>query len=172
MSPVGHSLTGLAIGYAVLPVEQPLRKKLPILVVFALLASGPDFLFWGWGRVRYDISHSIFTALLIVLALGAFFWYLVPRVPLAVLIGGTLAWYSHFLLDTLYNHGKGLAMFWPISERSLAWPVSWFSHMTLNPLLSAHNLRAFATEGIVYGTLLVIVIAIKHLFATKKPTPA
>jgi membrane-bound metal-dependent hydrolase YbcI (DUF457 family) len=168
MSPVGHTLTGLAIGYAVLPLELSFLKKMPTLVVFALLASGPDFLFFGWGRARYDISHSIFTALLAVLVMGVFIWCVSRLVSTAVLIGGALAWYSHLLLDTLYNHGRGLAMFWPASDASIGWPVPWFSHMTLSPLISYHNLQVFAVEGAVYGSILALIVLVKHLAGSRR----
>ena len=165
MSPVGHTLTGLAIGYAVLPAEQPLRTKAPTLATFVLLASGPDFLFWGWGRLRYDISHSIFTALLAVAVMAIVIGLVSQIASPSVLIGGALAWYSHLLLDTLYNHGKGLAMFWPVSDASIVWPVAWFSHVKLEPLLSYYNLRAIAIEAAVYGSVLAFVILVKHLSA-------
>jgi membrane-bound metal-dependent hydrolase YbcI (DUF457 family) len=80
-----------------------------------------------------------------------------------VLLGGSLAWVSHLLLDTFYNHGKGLAMFWPFSDARLALPISWFSVVKNLPRpITWELIRILLIELAFYGTLLLVVIILKR----------
>ena len=88
------------------------------------------------------------------------------------MLAGAVAWYSHLLLDTLYNHGKGLAIFWPFGSGRVALPIPWFSTLKVIPLLSSHNLRVAAIEGAVYGTALLLIVAAKTKILRNMSTPA
>ena len=161
MTPVGHSLMGLAIGCAVTPRAFSRTATCVTLATFVLLANGPDWPLPGWGHDRYDISHSLFvTAALVTALIAAAAWALrgTPWFSWGLLFGGAVAWFSHLLLDTLYDGRKGLAMFWPLSNARVSLPVSFFHTMKLSPLWSGHNARVFAAEGLVYGSILAVVL--------------
>lgn len=172
MTPVGHSLTGIAIGLIVMPREFSWRAKASTLVSFVLLANLPDFAFPGWGHDRYDISHSIFVtgvlAMALVLLLRAFGATRRVVTP-GLLAGGVAAWYSHLLLDTFYNHGKGLAMFWPLSDARLALPIPWFTTMDPHHLLSIRNATVFGIEGLCYGGIVLGAIAYRSRMSKSEP---
>ncbi len=112
MTQVGHTFTGIAIGVACLPNKKSTPARLLHLVVFGLLANIPDFPLKNWGHDLYYFSHSLFVnLLLILLVLSALVFLKGFRRKVGgwvIIIGGTLAWLSHLLLDTFYNHGKGL----------------------------------------------------------------
>lgn len=156
MTPLGHSLTGVALAFIALgSVEQvSVRRTGFTIAAFVLLANVPDLPLPNWGHERYDISHSLFViAPLLALAVAG----LLAKRKLLPALGGlrlilfaAAACLSHLLLDTFYNHGKGLAMFWPISKTSLALPIPWFDTIKA-PLLSAINLKTFAVELVCYA---------------------
>jgi len=166
MTQVGHTLTGLAIGVACLPGKRSARARLIHLVAFGFLANIPDLPLKNWGHDLYYFSHSLFVNLLLILiALSAFIFLKNMRARAggwAVIFGGTLAWLSHLLLDTFYNHGKGLLMFWPLSERRLALPIPWFSavrDMSLPP--TPETIHILLTELAFYGSVLLGVLLMK-----------
>jgi membrane-bound metal-dependent hydrolase YbcI (DUF457 family) len=162
MTPVGHTLTGFAIATLVVPPQWSARSKLGVFAAMAFLANAPDAPLPGWGHGRYDISHSVFVTAGLVTMLGLAGHFAFRRLPRSLLVGGAIAWFSHLLLDTFYNHGKGLAMFWPVSDARVALPVLWFETMTTSPVLGAHNLRVFAIEGAAYGALLAVAIVVSR----------
>ncbi|BBO35278.1 metal-dependent hydrolase [Lacipirellula parvula] len=161
MTPVGHSLMGLAIGWIAVPAEFSRRAKIVALAAFVALANAPDWPLPGWGHDRYDISHSIFVTLgaITVVAAIATTWLRQTRYfSWRLIVGGAAAWLSHLLLDTFYFGRRGLAMFWPMSEARVSLPLPWFTVMQLKPLVSAHNARVFAIEAAFYGAILAAVI--------------
>lgn len=144
-------LTGASIGALVLPR----RLKLPVLLgglgVFAALAFAPDVPAPGWGHHRYIVSHSAFVnggiVLAAVVVLGLF--RPVRRVVggWLVILGGAMAWMSHLMLDSLYNHGHGVIIGWPWSRFCLNLPLPWFHTLyTDRPSLGPDNLRVLAIE--------------------------
>lgn len=166
MSPVGHTLTGIAIGVLTLPTGASVRSRLVWLAATAGFANAPDLPLPCWGHDRYDISHSVF-----ITTLGVFVWVLIAlslrttawRVPLRLGVACALAWFSHLLLDTFYNHGKGLAIFWPLNEGRVALPVPYFSTLRLDTLFCHHNLEVAAIEGAAFGLLLAVSVGAKAL---------
>ena len=168
MTQVGHTLTGIAIGVACLPGGKPTHSKLIHLAAFGLLANIPDFPFKYWGHDRYYISHSLFVNLLLILIVSSAFIFLKGvRAKVggwAVIVGGACAWLSHLLLDTFYNHGKGLLMFWPFSDRRLALPIPWFSVVKTPVLpLTPATVHILLIEFAFYGSILLIVIGMKKI---------
>lgn len=131
--------------------------------MYILFANLPDFPFPGWGHSNYHVSHSLFVTLLLSSLLGLLLLWPKIREQLRgkVLLAWSLAWLSHMPLDSLYNHGRGIAIFWPFSDAHLAMPVAWFSTITWPPR-SEHNLRVFATEAVFYGLILITCIALRH----------
>lgn len=160
MTPVGHSLMGLAIGCAAMPRGFTRRQTTVVLAAFVALANAPDWPLPGWGHDRYDLSHSIFVTIAVVTIAGAVAAVLLWRTPYfswRLVVGGAIAWLSHLLLDTLYDGRKGLAMFWPVSDARVSLPIPCFRTMQLSPLVSVHNASVFAIEAVVYGSILGLV---------------
>jgi inner membrane protein len=175
MTQVGHTLTGLAVGVTCLPGRESARSRLLRLAVFALLANIPDLPFRNWGHDLYYFSHSLFVNLLLILVfLTAFIFMKGIRTRTGgwlVLAGGGVAWLSHLLLDTFYNHGLGLAMLWPFSDARLALPIPWFSVVRDASFpFTAETLRIFLTELAFFGPLLLAVIGMRKLGVFKRFT--
>ena len=151
------------MGIVSLPERKPARWKVIHLAIFALLALIPDFRFRFWGHHRYFISHSIFINLFVILHVLPVFICLKGFREMVggwnVVTGGVLTWLSHLLLDTFYNHGKGLLMFWPFSDARLALPIPWFSVVKdMPPPLTLDTVRILLIEFAFYGTLLLAII--------------
>ena len=159
MTLVGHTLTGMAIGVCLLP--SPLRSRQGMVGVLfcGVLANLPDLPVHGWGHDAYHVSHSIF----VNLGLGVIAWTLIHfgrhlanvDVSARLQLAGLFAWMSHFLLDTFYSHGKGVRLFWPVSDARLALPIPVFD--TLGgwpPAMNGHTARVFGIELAAYGVLL------------------
>jgi hypothetical protein len=177
MTLVGHMLTGTAIGVVAMPDYPRTRQKTIFLVVFALLATVPDWPFRNWGHAKYYVSHSLFINLLLI----SFIWtilFIVPRIwkkfslipPIRalswqVLLCGSLAWMSHLLLDTFYNHKKGLAIFWPLSSTRVALPIPWLAVVS-RPFLpvTTGNLRIILLDFLTFFPLVVFAIVIRTTF--------
>ncbi len=153
---MGHGLTGAALGLLATPAGAGRGRLLATLVAFAALANIPDLPLPGWGHSRYDISHSVFVnlPLALVLALALWRW---RGLRLRVTLLGAAAWCSHLLLDSMYNHGKGVAIFWPLSAGRLALPLPWFS-TAHGPLWrpDLHLLKVMAVELAFYGALFLV----------------
>jgi VanZ family protein len=180
MTLVGHMLTGTAIGVVAMPEYQGTRQKTAFLLAFALLATVPDWPFRSWGHIKYYVSHSIFTNLLLI-GLGWIIFYFLPRIwrkpsiksenwelSWQLMLGGSLAWLSHLLLDTFYNHKKGLAMFWPFSDARIALPVPWLAVVS-RPFLpvSAVNLRILLLDFLTFFPLVLVAIIIRKALIQK-----
>jgi hypothetical protein len=180
MTSVGHTLTGLTIAVAGMPVALERRHRALLLFLCASAASAPDLPMPGWGHSAYHVSHSLFVnaALLGMLALGS------RAFPESVRpFGGprafglfALAWMSHLLLDSFYNHGLGVGIFWPLSDAHLALPIPWFRTLE-PPWRTMRNLRVFGVELIAYGALLLAVLTARlwharRLLACEQPAPS
>lgn len=167
MTTFGHILFGAAIAAALMP-ERPLRRSDAIGFFGILLAANlPDLPLPGWGHRVYPVSHSFFAngAIVAVLLLSGEGiarlrkTTLGRRWPCAVFLAAA----SHMVLDSFYNHGRGLAVFWPFDAGRLALPIPWFS--TLNPSLpfwDGYNLSVMGVEILVYTPLLLTVLAVRR----------
>ena len=161
MTYVGHTIAGAAVGVLCEPRRGSLKRRLLHYAVFVLVANLPDLPVRYWGHDRYDISHSIVVASAVFA--GAAIALVISRTAL-VKIGGwrtyrftAIAWLSHLILDSLYNHGHGVAIFWPVSEARLVLPIPWFS--IVNPVrLSAEVLREYAVEAASFLPLLLLAV--------------
>jgi membrane-bound metal-dependent hydrolase YbcI (DUF457 family) len=163
---VGHSLIGIAIAALTLPQAQTRRWYFFIGAGFVFFANLPDYPLPGWGHNSYLVSHSIFVTALLAALLGLLLLWptFQAGVGKRVLVAWSAAWFSHMLLDSMYNHGQGIAIFWPLSDAHLAMPVSWFETIRL-PAKSEHNLRVFAIEAMVFGAALLGCIGVRHLLS-------
>jgi len=140
--------------------------------VFAMLADIPDFPLPGWGHYEYRVSHSIFVngglIAIVLLGLAAARMGKGLRISKRVVAGGVVAWLSHFLLDSMYNHGHGIAIYWPLAPGSLVLPVPWFSTLEHSPPpLNAHTLCVFAIELVCYSLLLGVVLLARRALKPK-----
>jgi membrane-bound metal-dependent hydrolase YbcI (DUF457 family) len=173
MTSIGHTLAGIAIGIVSMPKSAAAKTKVAHLTAFALLANIPDFPLENWGHDRYDVSHSIFVNLLligIVMVLSAFLQKARTQIGgWQVLVGGALAWLSHLLLDSFYNHGLGIALFWPFFEARLILPIPWFSVVyEVPPPITPLMVREFLVELISYLPFVVLAILIKRARSSQR----
>jgi inner membrane protein len=167
MTSVGHTLTGIAIGVLCKPRNTSAKSTLAHLTIFAFLANIPDLPLPHWGHEQYRISHSIFVTLFLIsiLAIGfAFGQKMRQRVGgWMVIVGGALAWLSHLLLDSFYNHGYGIAIFWPFSNARLALPIPWFSVLpSIPPPFTWPIMRILCIEFISYFPLIILAIVLRQ----------
>jgi membrane-bound metal-dependent hydrolase YbcI (DUF457 family) len=172
MTLVGHSLTGLAVAAAVFPSDLSRRQMAIGLGVFLILANIPDFALPGWGHSAYYVSHSIFVAgslfAIALLVLWAVSMSGGPRIPGRLIAGAAVVWLSHLFLDTLYNHARGVPMFWPLSSWSPALPVPWFSNVgSYRWPLTMRKLQIFAIEFACYLPLPAVVLAVRRVLKRK-----
>jgi hypothetical protein len=163
MTEVGHVLTGAAIGVLSLPGTTTIRHKIIHVIAFMLIATIPDWPIKNWGHDRYYFSHSLFVNLLFIFILFIIF-FLFKKFRLlggswSVVISGSIAWLSHFLLDTFYNHGKGIMIYWPFSNARLALPIPWFD-LGIGSL--AHIIQVLLIEFISYFPLVLLALFIRR----------
>lgn len=170
MTPVGHILVGASLGTLVIPPKTNIIRRISLFFLFVFLALLPDLPLPGWGHQRYLVSHSIWVNLFIILLfLGIIYCF--RRVTKHTNLNGwflffcILAIFSHLLLDSFYNHGYGIMIFWPFSERSLVLPIPWLSvghDFSFPPNLEM--LKIWFFEFITFGPLLLVSIWIRKLF--------
>jgi len=166
MTIVGHVLTGTAIGTLAMPRKSSLGAKFAYLVVFIFLAELPDLPLPSWGHDIYYFSHSLFINLILI---GLFTILPLEREDIRrriggwpVVAGGVAAWLSHLLLDTFYNHGEGLLMFWPFSIARLALPIPWLTaNINHLPVTSPEVIRIFLLEFATFLPLVVITVYLR-----------
>lgn len=155
MSPVGHSLIGLAIGAATIRDRRPCDRAIA-LAGFVVLANLPDAPLPGWGHDAYHVSHSLPLTLCLIAGIGAIAHRFVPT---QLVVAGGLAWTSHLLLDSFYNHSLGVQIGWPIIDYRLNLPVLWLRTLDLaQPMWSGRNLSVFALEAVTFGPILWLAV--------------
>jgi hypothetical protein len=154
MTFVGHSLVGASLAQAAIPAGVSWKRWLLTVNVYVLLAFAPDLPLPGWGHTRYFFSHSLFVNLSLMIPMTALACYYVTRkggVSYALVAGAAAAWLSHFPLDALYNHGQGIAIYWPFSDAVLNLPLPWFATLDMRqPLTGPYNARVFLVEALCY----------------------
>ncbi len=166
MTQVGHSVTGAALGVLCLPQGASKKQTVVHLVVFVLLSNIPDLPLKNWSHEKYHISHSIFVNLLFIVTAMAILAYLSDiRMRIGgwlVVASGTVAWLSHLLLDSFYNSGAGIAIFWPFSDARLALPIPWFSTVTsLPPPITPEMIRILLIEFVCYLPFLLLAVLMR-----------
>ena len=176
MTPIGHSLLGLTFATFALPLDaKPTDRILRsggIAFTFVALANLPDWPLPSWGHDKYYLSHSLFVnagLICVVIAAVRVFasknWFGSWR-----FLGlAAMAWLSHLLLDSFYNHGRGIAIFWPVSKSRLNLAMPWFANFDLSqPIFCSHNLAVFGIEFIAYAPILLAAIAISNKLRERK----
>jgi membrane-bound metal-dependent hydrolase YbcI (DUF457 family) len=162
MTPIGHALPGASFGTISVPRETRGFRKLFHVVCFIFLGNIQDLPIPMWGHDRYDISHSIFVSLLLCLLFVFIltFWFrYINRsfVNRWILFCGCLAIVSHLLLDSFYNHGLGVPIFWPFSDKSLVLPISWLSvQKDFPPPFTLEMIRIWLLEFVTFGPFVLL----------------
>lgn len=173
MTPVGHVLAGVAIGVLCMPDFAYRRHRFKHLALFAGAATLPDWPFPCWGHVRYDISHSLFVTILSILIFAMIYsltasgrdgrgWNFFGCIA--------LAWLSHLLLDSFYNHGYGVAIYYPFSQGRLILPVPWLS-VAIDPRhpFTNDNLRIVILECLTFSPCITVTLVMRHLRGRLRP---
>lgn len=159
MSPIGHSLVGLAIGVMATDARQPLRRRVGTLAAFVAAANLPDWPLPYWGHSAYYVSHSLPVTLALIALIAGIVKVGRPFSSPTLLLALAAAWLSHLLLDSLYGHGKGIGVGWPFMEYRLRFPVPWLQTIDLQQsLVSPHNLRVYALEFVTFGPLVLLAL--------------
>lgn len=164
MTQVGHLIVGITGGKLCLPKDSNFAKKFWFILLFVFLANIPDLPIPYWGHDRYYISHSLFVNLLLIVILILILQILTKythavKVSWQILIFGSLAILSHLLLDSFYNHGLGVPIFWPFSEASLVLPIPWLSvQKDLPPPITYAMVRIWLIELASFSPFLGIAI--------------
>ncbi len=162
MTLVGHMLTGAAIGVLCKPERVSKRWETIYFGVFLFLSLIPDLPFVNWGHHSYHISHSIFSNLVLITIMVVISSFLRDRIAgWRVIVGGSMAWLSHLLLDSFYNHGAGIAIFWPFSEARLVLPIPWFSTVPAPFRFTWYGVREYLVEFACYSCLLLLAIGLR-----------
>jgi len=167
MTFVAHSIVGATVAAAVAPRRFKTWQKATLVGAFVVLGNLPDLDFSFWGHSRYDISHSIFVNLgLVLVAAGPFLASSKLRGKIGgagVVCGVAAAWLSHLLLDTFYAHGPGIAIYWPFSKARLALPIPFFQTLKRADIyFDSHSVRVFAIEVAFYGSFSVLFLLMVH----------
>jgi len=156
MSPVGHSIIGLTFATIAVPVVSKPLHRVVLAAAFVVFANLPDAPIPNWGHDRYDISHSLFVNAALALALSMLAW---RRFKTRIILLAACAWMSHLLLDSFYNHGRGVGIYWPISNDALNLSMPWFNTLDLSQSpVAPDNLWVYGIEAVAYGPILLITI--------------
>ncbi len=154
------------MGVLCLPQGATTKRTTIHLAVFVLLANIPDLPLKNWSHENYLVSHSLFVNLLfIVIAMIGLTTLRGVRTRIGgwpVMAGGAIAWLSHLLLDSFYNHGHGIAVFWPFSDARLILPIPWFSTVTsLPPPVTPEMIRILLIEFVCYLPFLLLAVLMR-----------
>lgn len=166
---VGHSFAGLSFAALTLPPGHSRRWYALTGLAFVFFANLPDFPLPGWGHNLYYVSHSVFVTVLLASALALLLRWSGAPVPIGgkVVVALSAAWLSHMVLDSMYSHGQGIAIFWPFSDAHLALPVPWFDTVSL-PVRSEHNRRVLAIETMVYGAVFASALGLRQVWFRRR----
>ena len=168
MTIVGHSLVATTLAILFTPASRTVRQKALFICVFVFAAHIPDLPLPGWGHWQYHISHSIMVNMVLMAStvmLLCYLKYIKLWGSYRIVIGVLITWLSHFLLDSLYNHGNGIGIFWPFTDNKLSLPLPWFATLQNSPsVLSQHNLKVFFMEFLFYFPVFLTVFFICRLF--------
>jgi len=173
MTTLGHGLTGIALGVLAAPRSWTRARQGWLLFLFVGLSVVPDWPLPGWGHFSYRVSHSLLVNLLLIgLAAAAYARSRRARRLLGgwpVFVFGALAWLSHFVLDAMYSHGKGVAVLWPLSDARLNLGLPWFRTLPSGWWNDPGTLASIlAVEAACYGGVLVLCVVLRWLWERRR----
>ena len=157
---------GIAVAQPVVRRAKHLYTAIAMIGCFVGIANLPDWPLPNWGHHRYDISHSLFVNVGLIIGAYVFVKSLRALKYNSKLIEWVyqsfswlmLAWLSHLLLDSFYSHGLGVGIGWPINEWRLVFPIPCFDNVHIHEsILSEHNLKVVVVELLFYLPIVVVV---------------
>lgn len=172
-SPIGHTLAGCAVAFALIPSGTPQAGEAWALCLISANLPDVDFipgLLVGNPRAFHrGPSHSV-TAALVAAVLGASLltWSSVPWLTRAGLI--FLAYVSHLALD-YFTPGRGVLLAWPLSHQRYRATRPWFLSVSPEKAYEAfrdgrgrrHLLRAIGREILLISPSVVLVALARQL---------
>ncbi len=159
-SPLGHSLAGLAAGWAVAPPAEGRRPLITQAALFMALGAAPD-LDLLVGRHRYE-THSIGAAVIAGAVAALMRWPIAPT-RARIFWAACAAWATHPLLDMLApDHWPpiGVMAFWPLSRGFYITGLEWFLPIDRDWRSSAAlwlDARAAIREALILVPVVVLV---------------
>ena len=173
MTTIGHILVSSSVAALCIPRFDSSKKKIIFYFVFIVLGSLPDLPIKSWGHQEYEISHSLFVLSTLIITGITFFCFwrrLLDQIGgLKVIIGGSLAILSHLLLDSMYNHGNGIAIFYPFGNGRLSLPIKCFSIVGgISNLLTFNTMKIVMIEILFFSPILLFSILIRKYFCKNK----
>jgi inner membrane protein len=164
MPSIGH----LAVGLAAARVSRPGAGTKPwgwtaLLVVLSFLPDADVIAFrlgipYGAPFGHRGALHSLAFAAIVGLALWALARAM--RLPAAfVAVTGALVMATHGVLDTLTDGGKGIALFWPLTNERLFAPWRPIPVAPIGPrILSPAGLRLMIWEALLFLPFFVVAL--------------
>ena len=171
-TPIGHSLAGIAAGWAVARPAAPGRRLFVQTGLLALLGSAPDLdLLIGHHSAQ---AHSLGAAAIVATIAAGIGW------PLAngrarIWWAAFAAWATHPLLDALAVDTAppiGVMAFWPFSSAYVQTGLSAFAPISRAyraPGFLEHTFLAVAREVVIVG---LVVFAVWRLRGQARPLPS
>jgi len=174
-SPLAHAAVGYALLRAwqnALPVEGrvwriPLSFVWPVLAVFLSLLPDVDAVV-GWlgnslERYHNNLTHSLLMVFVVPLPFGLLLRRLTGvRLKTGVLLSA--ACYAVHLLMDLVTYGRGLMLFWPLSQRRFRLPVTLFLGVPWSsPWSSPLYFWMLLNEVLFVSALFIFIAAVRRL---------
>jgi inner membrane protein len=167
--PVAHSLIGASVGAA---IERRSEAFWQILLLSALLGVCPDFdyvLNWlriGRGGWHHGFTHSLVFALLV----GALAALMSRWRSVQGFVAFSAATASHTLIDYLMTESRGVALWWPFTDRRYKFrgpnPIDYTWDSTSFWDAAINILRISLIELMIFAPVLLLVVLLKR--ASKK----
>jgi membrane-bound metal-dependent hydrolase YbcI (DUF457 family) len=171
--PVGHSLIGVTVAAALTSKSE---TRWQILSLSALLAVGPDsdyILNWlhvGRGGWHHGFTHSILFALFA----GALTAVVSGWRSVRGFIIFSAATVSHTLLDYVMTESRGVALWWPFTNRRYKLggtnPIDYTWSSTSIWDAGVDVLRISLLELIMFGPILLLVVLLRRFWIRKPVT--
>jgi len=183
-SPVGHGLMGVALYTATVPRRRLLKAGgwLALCVGVSLLPDLDFILPAAVGRMdtaqwaHRSLTHTVFFAIAVA-AISFGIARLVgkrSRVAWSVAAVVLVCLLAHLALDVMNEDTRapyGVAVFWPLSERTFYEPVGFLPRVekaTYADLVSWHNVKVALTELAVFGALIALVLGVRLGLAQRR----
>lgn len=175
MTTLGHIIVGATIGAISIPSRQRSWRLVLYFVFIIAIANAPDWPLPGWGHHRLTFSHSLLVNAVAMASAAMVFIRFAGRACVryyrGFIAGCIAAWFSHFLLDTLYVD-SGLQMLWPFSDAVVSLPIPWLRTMPhVPPPFDDAIWQIFLWELLTFAPLLMIAFVLrKRLHAIITPS--
>ncbi len=172
--PVAHALVGASVVAALRPSTQSGNWR--VLALGAFLGIAPDFDYaLNWQRIwaggwHHGFTHSIPFALMV----GLLVIILLRQWSIRSYLVFSAAFVSHTLLDYMLTESRGVALWWPFTNRRYKFrfpnPIdySWSDNSWTQAALDL--LKISFVELLIFVPIFAIVIVVRRGFETKMNT--